>query len=225
MDRGDGRLNKFYVALTFLVIILLVVTFIFSGNQLIRAIVESDYLNEGWDDSGERYYSERFFGLEKQSSIKYSKNDGSSYSSFLTVTTIKTLFSINEEELIKKTEETIIQSADDKNITLNQTSRFESWRVLNNGHKSIYVIYSGNILKNNLSEEVILFGETWNCAQSGTSIICIVFSQITDSLNFSGHYYTDLSKIIGDKEGTFVERFDSSDFITQKGLIFNVKCH
>lgn len=225
MEKGETRINKFYVVLAVVILILLIITFLFSGNQITRAIVSYEYLTDGWDDSGDRYNSERLLGLEKQSSIKYSKDSDDIYSSFLTVTTIKTLFALNEEELIEKTEETITQSAIEQNITLNETSRFKGSRFLNNQHKTIYVIYNGSIVKNDVSEEVILFGETWNCAQSDTSIICIGFSQITDDLNALGYNYTDLVKIIGDKDGTFVERFDSSDFITQNGLIFNVKCH
>ena len=224
MERGEQRINKFYIMLAVVVLILLIITFLFSGNQITRAIVESKYLTDGWDDSGDRFYSERFFGLEKQASIKYS-NEHDNSSSFLTVTTIKTLFSLNEEELIEKTEETITESAVEKNITLNQTSRFKDSRVLSSLHKSIYVMYTGSIVKNNISEEVVLYGETWNCAQSGTSIICIGFSQITNNLNSSVYEYMDLAKVIGDPGGTFVEHFDSSNFITEDSLIFKVKCH
>ena len=102
---------------------------------------------------------------------------------------------------------------------------FKSSRVLDNGHKTIYVTYNGTIISNNYSEQIVIIGETWNCARSGTSIICIGFAQITDNSNNLGYNYTALAKVLGDKEGTFVQRFNSYDFIKDDGLIFNVKCH
>lgn len=225
MVRGESSVNKVYVALAVLIVILIVFTFLFSGNQLILAIVESEYLTEGWGDSGERFYNERIFGLEKQASIKYEFDDDYVYSAFLIVTTIRTLFMMSEEELLEKTEETIAQSAIEKNITINETSMFKSSRVLDNGHKTTYVIYNGTIISNNYSEQIVIIGETWNCALSGTSIICIGFAQITDNSNNLDYNYMALAKVLGDKEGTFVQRFNSYDFIKSDGLIFNVKCH
>lgn len=223
MDKGDTKINKFYIVLAVVVIILLIITFLFSGNQINRAVVNSKYLTDGWGDVGDPTYEERFFGLEKQASIKYGLEDDDS--AFLRVTTIKTLFKISEEELLEKTDETIIQSASDQNITLNHTSRIEGSRDLANGHKTFYVIYNGSINSNNIYDEVVLIGETWNCAQSGTSIICTGYAKITDSANFLGYNYSSLAKILGDAKGTFESIFNSSEFITQNGLIFNVKCH
>jgi len=223
--RGESSVNKVYVALAILIVILIMFTFLFSGNQLILAIVESKYLTEGWDDSGDHFYDERLLGLEKQASIKYGLDDDYVYSAFLRVTTIKTLFTMSEEELLEKTKETVIQSAAEKNITLNETSIFKSSRVLDNGHKTTYIIYNGTIILNNYSEQIAILGETWNCALSGTSIICIGFAQVTDNSNNLGYNYTALAKVLGDREGTFVERFSSYDFIKDEGLIFNVKCH
>ena len=70
MDKGETRINKFYVILAVLVLILLIITFIFSGNEIVLAVVDSDYLNEGWGDLGEPTYEERFFGLEKQAAAR-----------------------------------------------------------------------------------------------------------------------------------------------------------
>jgi len=207
--RGKSSVNKVYVALAVLIVILIIFTFLFSGNQLILAIVEFEYLTEGWDDSGEHFYDEGIFDLEKQASIKYGLDDDYVYSAFLRVTTIKTLFTMSEEELLEKTKETIIQSATEKNITLNKTSMFKSSRVLDNGHKTTYIIYSGAITSNNYSEQIVIIGETWNCARSGTSIICIGFAQITDNSNNLDYNYTALAKVLGDKEGTNVQRLNS----------------
>ncbi len=225
MDEGEQKINKFYVALAFVVLILLIITFLFSGNQIIRAIVPSDYLTDNWDDLGEATYEERVFGLEKQASIKYGIEDDYDNSAFLRVTTFKTIFMVGEDELINKTDNTIIQSSVEKNITLNQSSVLKGSRILRNGHKTSYIIYNGSIFSNNFEEKVVLIGETWNCPSSGTSIICIGYAQITDNENSLGYNYDNLAKIIGDAAGTFVNKFNEYDFIKQDSLIFNVKCH
>jgi len=225
VERGETRINKFYVALAVLVLTLLIFTFLFGGNEINRAIVDSEYLTDGWADLGDSTYVDRLLGLEKQASIKYGIEDDPDNSAFLTVTTIKTLFMMSEDELIEKTEETIIESAEDQNITLDESSRLKSSRVLNNSHKTYYVLYNGSIISNNVSEEIVIIGEAWNCARSGASIICIGYAQITDNANDLGYNYASLIKILGDEEGTFVGRFNSFDFITEKALIFNVRCH
>ncbi len=222
MDKGETKTNKFYVALAALILVLLIATFIFSGNQITQAIIEDIYLTEGWDDLGQRSYDERVFGLEKQASIKYGLEDNSA---FLRITTIKTLFMMSIEDLLEKTEETISQSAFNQNITLNQTSKLKGSRILINGHKTFYVLYSGSIVLDNITDEIVIIGETWNCARSGTSIICIGYAKITDNINSNAYNYSSLAKILGDISGSFVPRFASSEFIKEDGLIFNVKCH
>jgi hypothetical protein len=42
-------------------------------------------------------------------------------------------------------------------------------------------VYNGTDNSKNPSEEVKIIGEVWNCATSGTSIICIGVAQITDN--------------------------------------------
>ena len=219
MVRGETKINKFYVALAILVVMLIIIAFIFSGNQITRAVVEDKYLTDDWADLGMPTYEEGFFGLEKQASIKYGLEDDAANSTFLRVITIKTLFMISEDELIEKTEETIIESAVQQNITLDQTSRVKDSRVLANGHKTFYVIYNGSKLSNETYLEVSIIGEAWNCARSGTSIICIGYSEVKNN------DYSSLIKILGDPSGTFSKRFKSPDFANQEGLIFNVKCH
>ena len=36
-------------------------------------------------------------------------------------------------------------------------------RALNTGHKTMYVIYNGIDNSTNISEEIKIIGETWNC--------------------------------------------------------------
>ena len=226
--RGERSSNKIYVAIAIFVIIIIIFTFLFGGNQIIESYIESKYLDSnGWYDSGVRPEpNERLFGLEKQVSFKYESENDDTHPAFLTITTIKTLFTMSEEELLEKTFEIIDKAAEEENIVLDNRSEYTGWRVLNNGHKTHYITYNGTDISTNTTEDIVIIGETWNCANSGTSIICIGFAQLTD--NASGNTeknYTHLVEIIGDKEGTFVNRFNSLEFIKNDGLIFNVKCH
>ena len=229
VSRGERSSNKIYAAIAIFVIIIIIFTFLFGGNQIIEAYIESKYLeSNGWFDSGVRQEpNERLFGLEKQISFKYEvEKDDDNHPAFLTVTTIKTLFMMSEEELLEKTVETINNAAEEENIVLDNESEYTGWRVLSNGHKTHYITYNGTDISTNTTEDIVIIGETWNCAMSGTSIICIGFAQLTD--NASGNTnknYTHLAEIVGDKEGTFVNRFNSFEFIKSDGLIFNVKCH
>jgi hypothetical protein len=226
--RGERSTNRFYIIITFLVVILIILTVFFSGNQLIQAYVVDDFLDEGWIDSGEREYNERLLGLEKQASFKYiiDSEDDDRYPAFLTVTTLKTLFMLDENELLEKTIETINQASVDNNIEIENDSRYSTQRYLKNGHSTIFVVFNGSDNSSDTTEDIVIIGETWNCGPSGTSIICIGVAQITDNVNNNSNpNYTHLIKIIGDEDGTFVDRYNSSSFITTDGLIFNVKCH
>jgi hypothetical protein len=75
-------------------------------------------------------------------------------------------------------------------------------------------------------EKVKIIGEAWNCANSGTSIICIGVAQTTDVKN--GNNYENFihwAKIIGDEKKTFNEIYNYNNYADPNGLIFNVKCH
>ena len=203
--------NLVYIAIAIFIIILIVLTVIFSSNQLTQAYISHEYLSNGWIDSGERNYEESFLGLEKQATFKYKIDESYdvSYPAFLTVTSIKTIFMINEEELLSKTIEIINLSSKEKNITIDDDSKIEGERILNNRHGTFYVIFNGTYNSNNVSESIKIIGETWNCPISGKSVICIGFAQITD--NYHNNSYEDLQRW--------------NEIIDKNGLIYNVNCH
>lgn len=226
MKDGFGG-NRVYVIVAIFIIIVIVLAIAFSGRELFPAYVPYN-VRGGWDeDIDERRGDSQLLGLESWCSFTY-RNNNSSYPAYLTVTTMKTFFMMNENELMEKTRETIIEKASKQGINITETKKGE--RKLQNGHKTMYIVYNGTESSENVSEQVKFIGETWNCEKSGNSIICIGYIQVTDN----AHNNSELNlkywaKIICDKEGTFVEEYESTDFfddfIDPTGLIFNVKCH
>ncbi len=105
--------NTFYIIITIFIIIVIIFSVLFTTNSLFNAYVDDRFLVNGWFESGERNYNEQLFGLEKQFTFKYIVNDSSEekFNAFLTVTSIKTIFMINEQELMDKTIQTIYNAA------------------------------------------------------------------------------------------------------------------
>jgi hypothetical protein len=228
MFKREKTGKTFYIIITIFIITVILFTVLFSTNSLFNAYVDDRFLVNGWFESGERSYNEQLFGLEKQFTFKYIINNSSEekFNTFLTVTSIKTIFMINEQELLDKTIQTISNAAMIRNININDSSQFTSSRFLKNGHNTYFIVLNGTKIIDGFVEKIKIIGETWNCAYSGSSIICIGVAQTTDVKN--GNYYenfTHWAKIIGDEKGIFNEIYNSNNFIDSNGLIFNVKCH
>ncbi len=226
--RREKTGNLFYIGIAFFVVILILLTVLFTTNTLIKAYIDDRFLTNGWLESGDRSYNEQVFGLEKQSTFRYIYNHTSyeNYTTFLTITTIKTIFMINEQELLDKTIETIYNAARAKNISINNFSKFSSSRFLKNGHKTFFIILNGTQKIGGLVEKIKIIGETWNCAYSGTSIICIGVAQTTNAKNGNNsENFIQWAKIICDEKGTFNEIYHNNYYNDINGLIFNVKCH
>lgn len=225
MNLNEEKKNKIiYSIVSIIVIVLLIITLVFSSNSITRAYIDDKYISNGWiEDINDRLSEERLFGLEKQSSFTYRTKDN--HSAYVSVTTIKTLFMMNEKELFDKTVETILTETKNQNIELNFSSKITGSRVLNNTHKTNYVIYDGIEHSNNNSIKIKLIGECWNCAPSGTSIICIGYTQITNNSSNSSTNFENWAKILRDEDGTFVNLYNSNIFQGKDGLIFNVICH
>lgn len=219
--------NAFYIVIAIFVIIVILFTVLFSTNSLFNAYVDDRFLVNGWFESGERNYNEQLFGLEKQFTFKYIINNSKKiFNAFLTVTSIKTIFMINEQELLDKTIQTITNAAVTRNININNSSQFIGSRFLKNDHNTYFIVLNGTKIIDGFVEKIKIIGETWNCAYSGSSIICIGVAQTTDVKN--GNYsenFTHWVKIIGDEKGIFNEIYNSNSFVDSDGLIFNVKCH
>ena len=205
---GEGE-NRFYIIIAIIIILVVIATVILSTNSLNKAYIEDFALGDSWfEDIDERKEKSQLFGLENWASFTY-KNNNYSYPAYVTVTSIKLLFTMNEDDLLKKTEETI-KKASDKGIVVDINTKISGEREIYNGHKSRYVIYNGSDTSKEPSETIKIIGETWNCGNSGTSIISIGFAQISDnSSNSSKINNTYWEKIIGLLEG----------------LIYNIKCH
>jgi len=208
--KGGNRGNKVYLLIALLVLILILVTVIISSNKIIPAYVDDVALGSNWyeDRDEAESPSSQLFGLEKHASFTY-RPYNSSFPSFLTVNTYKTLFMTNEKDLYDKAVDYIDSEMKNRNVSLDYNSTVEGERTLKNGHKTMYVTYNGNFSKNSQTEKVKIVGETWNCERSGTSIIAIGFSQITNnSLNLNKVNLNYWTKII-----------------EEDGLIFNIICH
>ena len=220
IGEGDSKETRIYVIIAFLIILVVIFAVVFSGNQLKQAYIHHDFLDDGWcEDLVERDSGSQFLGLEKWGSLTY-KID-CNYTTYLTITTIKTLVMMGEKELRDKTGETM-EKALNVGIILEEDTKITGDRLLKNGHKTMYIIYNGTDTSKNPCEQVKIIGEVWNCGKSGTSIICLGFAQITDNAHNNSKINTTYwEKIVGDKEGTFgTEGSQGED-----GLIYNVICH
>lgn len=206
--------SKIYAIIAILIIIIIVITVFFSSNQLNEAIIQDQILGIDWsEDISESEGGSNHFGLEKWITYTY-RNNEFVYPAYVTLTSLKTLFMMSEDELNDKTLETIIK-ASDYGIFINESSKISGVRALKNGHKTRYSIYSGN---NTSGEMIKIIGESWNCGISGTSVICIGVAQVTNNSEINENFW---KRIIRDKIGTF----GTDDYENEDGLIYNIKCH
>lgn len=206
--------SKIYAIIAIVIIILIVITVFFSSNQLNEAIIPEQILGIDWsEDISEREGGSNHFGLEKWITYTY-RNNEFVYPAYVTLTSLKTLFMMSEDELNDKTLETIIK-ASDYGIFINESTKISGIRALKNGHKTRYTIYSGN---NTSGEMIKIIGESWNCGISGTSVICIGVAQVTNNSEINENFW---KRIIRDEIGTF----GTDDYKNEDGLIYNVKCH
>ena len=207
--KGVKRDSLIYAIITIVIIIIIIFAVLSSTNQLFSAYIEDGILGDAWsEDINERQGSSSILGLEKWASFTY-RNNNYTYPAYVTVTSIKTLFMMNENELLSKTVETINKASGD-GIVIDENSKYTGNRALRNGHNTYYITYDGNDTSKNPPENIKIIGETWSCGVSGTSLICIGFAQITDNAHTNSIVdLTYWSKIIRDDDG----------------LLFNVKCH
>ena len=215
--KGGSRDNKIYTIIAIFVIIIIIFAVFFSSNKLNEAIIDESVLNDAWvEDIAERDSGSQLFGLEKWVSYTYINKDDI-FPAYVTVTSIKTIFMKSEEDLRDQTLETI-KKASKQGIVVDEETKITGERLLNNGHKTMYVVYDSNDTSKEPHEKIKIIGETWSCGPSGTSVICIGFAQVTNHLIINTTYW---EKIIKDKKGTFGQ----GNLIGTDGLLFNVKCH
>ena len=197
-----------------------IILFVVSSGcvELTSAYVADTVLTDGWyENISLRNTGSQFFGLEKWASATYELNG--QYPASLTVTTMKTLVLMDEQELQNKIEETM-QSTLKQGIQLNESVNITGERVVLKGHKTRYMVYDGIDTTTEPFEKIKIIGEVWNCAVSGTSVVCIGMAYITNSTdNSSSDHLDNWEKIVMDSIGTI----DGST--GENGLIYNVICH
>lgn len=206
--------NKKHIWMTIALMLVLLVAF--SGCVNISCSYIPDLvITDGWHENlALRNTGSQFLGLEKWCGSVYEING--KYPASLTVTTIKTLILTDEEELQKKTIETIEETFQDS-IQLNESTKLTGERTLLKKHKTMYMIYDG--IDINRNEKIKIIGEVWNCGTSGTSIICIGMAYITNNGNPTIENTENWQKIVMDPGGTI------GSFTGEEGLIYNVHCH
>jgi hypothetical protein len=207
--KGGEKENRIYIIIAIIILIVIILTVFFSSNDMTKAFIEDNVLGSMWhEDIEERTDKSQLFGLENFASFTY-KNSNQTYPAYVTVTSIKLLFMMNEDDLLKTTENTL-DEASEQGIYIEKDTKTSGFRELVNGHKTTYIMYNGSDNSKEPSERIKIIGESWNCGSSGTSIICIGVAQITDNANNNSKIDTTYwEKIIGEKNG----------------LISNVKCH
>lgn len=189
---------------------------VFSGCVSIDcAYIPDLIINDGWyENLSLRNTGSQFLGFEKWCGSVYEING--KYPASLTVTTLKTLILTDEEELKKKTIETIEKTFQDS-IELNESTKIKGERTLLKNHRSIYMIYQAKDVNKN--EKINIIGEVWNCGTSGVSIICIGIAYITNNENPTVENTDNWEKIVMDPGGKI------GNFTGDNGLIYNVNCH
>ena len=203
-----------------LIVILICIVLVVSSGcvSVTNAYIPSAVLTDGWyENTALRNTLTQFLGLEQVLSVTYEVQG--SFPASLTVMTLKSLVLMDEAELQKKTRDTIFTTMK-ASIELNSTPRLTGERVLLNGHRTMYMVFSGIDTANESAGKVNVIGEVWNCATSGTSIICIGIAYTTHTMNQSTTTNTtNWKKIVIDKD-TSIDYFKG-----ENGLIPHVICH
>ena len=214
--KGEGKNNILYALVAISVVLIIFFTILLS-NQLTMAYIDDSVLIGWTEDIQQRDGNDNLFNLDKWASFTYRNNDDS-FPAYVTVTSIKTIFMLSEDDLLDRTIEAINNAKKD-GIIIDEDSFFQGKRKINDGHESMFVSYTGNDTSKIPNEQIRIIGETWNCVVSGSSVICIGFAQISDySHNIQDTDLTYWGQIVGDKIG-------SLGFQNESGLIYNVICH
>jgi hypothetical protein len=217
----DGSNIKLkYGIISIIIVIIIFFGLFFINNELSVSFIHHDILNDEWYENLDyRDINSQLLGLEKWSSIRYEINGN--YPSYLTITTIKTLILLDENELHDKIEE-VIDSILERGIIIDKSTKISGERFLNNGHKSIYSIFDGIDNSKKPIEKVKVISEVWNCGIEGNSIICLGYSQITDNIHNNSIINTIYwEKIVGDLSGSLGKEI----FLREDALIYNIICH
>jgi hypothetical protein len=217
---GDSKLKFKYIIIAIIIVLLILYILFFLNNDLNVAFINDEFLDNEWYENLEyREINSKLFGLENWVSLRYETDK--IYKCYLTITTIKSLFLLDENELHYKINEEI-ESIFENGVEIDKNSKISGERFLKNGHKSLFSIYDGFDNTKNSSEKIKVIIEVWNCGIEGKSIICMGYSQLSDNYHKNSDINTIYwEKIVGDMKGTF----GIDNFIRNDALIYNVICH
>ena len=131
--KSDSGESKIYAVIAIFIIFVVVLAIFFSSNILTEAIIEDNILGDGWSENlADRNRDSQLWGLEKWVSYTYRNND-SRFPAYVTVTSIKNLFMMSEEDLRDQTINTIEQ-ASDQGIIFDE-SKITGERASKNEHR------------------------------------------------------------------------------------------
>lgn len=221
MESKNYSNQKIKFGIISVIIVIILLFFLFFGNdELNIAFVDNKYLNDDWfENLNYREINSQLFGLEKWANIRYETVDD--YSNYLTITTIYTLFLLDENEMFDKIEE-IIDTIFESGIIIDKSSKVVGERFLRNGHKSLYSTFDGIDKSKIPSEQIKVIIEVWNCGIKRNTIICFGYSQISDNnhnnQNINIFYW---EKMVGNLSGNF----ENQDSLGENALIYNIVCH
>ena len=175
--------------------------------------LDQHLLGNGWyENTALRNTGSQFFGMEKWCSATYEING--KYPASLTVTTIKTLVLSDESDIASSSRSTIEESFQDA-IHLEESS--SGHRTLSNTHQTWYSVYNGTVIAT--GEAVKIISEIWNCAESGTSVVCLGIAYLSSNEIADEICLTHWDNIVQDPQGSIENRAGA------QGFIDNILCH
>lgn len=211
--------KRFTLAVCSLLLLVPILLFASGCLSVTGAYVPESLLTDGWHENVLlRQRSSEFFGLEQTLTVTY-KVQGQ-YPASLTVTTLKKMVLIDEEELPKKILDTVTTTVPER-IILDVNPTFSGERISNvTRHRNLFFVFEGVDVQDVPSEHVYVIGEAWNCPQSGTSILCVGIAYVTNTVNNTAIWdTTHWRTIVMDPRGII----DGLEGVT--GLIDHVICH
>jgi hypothetical protein len=202
--------------ITILLSILLLFMFLIQSTGCVElrcAYIDESILTDGWyENTALRNTGTHFLGLEKWCSLSYEVKGN--YPATVTVSSIKSLVLTDKEVIETQVKNTIENTfVDAVKLEYNMSGK----RTVHTTHQTLYVIYDG--IDTSTLNHIKIIGEVWNCASSGTSIICIGIAYITNVDIGNNINTTQWERIIGDEYGSI------SNVIGNYSLINHVRCH
>lgn len=171
-------------------------------------------------------------GLAQRQGIAYldQPNQGGNggYTASLVLTTLKSFPGPSEGQLRDLLRDQVRQRAEQQGIHV-QGDPVEGRRTLQDGHGSLFFLYSGTITRpgevfTTTNAAMRIFGEVWTCPESGTSVAAVALAQVSSVRTLGGIPVatntdtTNWREVAADPAGS-VDGQRGAD-----GLVYNVRC-